>query len=176
MGRSAGIQANSRSCGSSSASHSSWSWSSNGSAVPSLTSTSHTLMAALAFRGQPPSVGLSSSAPTRTLTPNSSVSSRCKACCGLSPGSILPPGNSHMPANSGGAVRRATKSCRGARSESITAAPTICFFIVTAPVYGELDWWRHLPALTVPPKQPGAGPAAQRSAAIVENHFAKVTR
>ena len=51
------------------------------------------------------------------------------------PGSTLPPGNSHMPANCGGAVRRATRSRAGADSESTTAPPTTLISSVTGPVY-----------------------------------------
>ena len=63
---------------------------------------------------------------------------------GFSPGSTLPPGNSHMPANCGGAVRRATSSRAGALSESSTAPPTTLISPVTAPVYGG-PWFRQIP-------------------------------
>ena len=57
---------------------------------------------------------------TATPQPSSSRTSRTTAAAGSSPGSTLPPGNSHLPAASGGCVRRvaSTRPCR------TTAAPT----------------------------------------------------
>ena len=71
--------------------------------------------------------------PSRTLTPSSSRSSRCRASSAVSPGSTFPPGNSHIPANCGGAVRRATRSLPGSARESTTAPPTTPMSPVTPP-------------------------------------------
>ena len=60
-------------------------------------SANHTRMAARSLSGQPSADPLSSSAPSRTLTPSSSRSSRCRACSAVSPGLDLAAGELPHP-------------------------------------------------------------------------------
>ena len=63
--------------------------------------------------------------PTCTSMPSSSLNSRCKALVGVSPGSILPPGNSHSSALRFPAFLRATNHvfclCKSAQTTNSEA-------------------------------------------------------
>ena len=103
------------------------SWSSSGRGSPSRIRAFQTRIAAVPLSCQPCSSGPRTSEPSWTSTPNSSRISRRSAASQPSPGSTLPPGNSHRPAKDSGAVLRATRSSEGFERESRIAAPTICF-------------------------------------------------
>src|SRR5690606_20091239 len=67
--------------------------------------------------------------PGWTWMPSSSRSSRTSACSGVSPRSILPPGNSHSPARSRPTVRRA-RSTRPRGSVMAAATTSTCLMVL----------------------------------------------
>ena len=106
-------------------SHRSWSCEPVGFGISIPHEASHTRMVKPPPNGHPVPLGDSISPARTMLTASSSRISRMRASRGASPGSTLPPGNSHRPASAGGVVRRAARSRVGRVRSSTMAAPTI---------------------------------------------------